>query len=152
MKRYQTIVVGAALDDRDAGTLEHAAWFARTASSQTVHVAHVARTMDPPEATAKAGTALPRADEIEQRLQALIAAQKHLFPAATAVHGVARHGSLISELLKLTAQTSADLLCLGAGRHKNMNCSAMSPRVWSARRPVRCSSCRPRARRSAGVC
>ena len=41
MNRYQTILVNAALDDRDATTFRHAARFAQAAESKTVYVAHV---------------------------------------------------------------------------------------------------------------
>ena len=55
MKRYQTILVGAALDDRDAATWLHAARFAMAAGSKAVYVAYVAPSFDLPARWPKSG-------------------------------------------------------------------------------------------------
>ena len=112
MKRYQTILVGAALDDRDATTLRHAACFAQAARSKAVYVAHVAPSFDPP-ATEKVDF-LPRDEEIESQLAKLIEENRSLFPAETKFQAVARQGPLALELIRLASQKSADLFCLSS--------------------------------------
>jgi nucleotide-binding universal stress UspA family protein len=114
MERYQTIVVAAGLDDRDATTLHHAARFASVAASKSVYVVHVAHSFDLPEEIVKEQRepVVPVDEEIEQRLRVLVEAQAGLFPGATQILCVARQGSLVAELVRLAAQKSADLLCL----------------------------------------
>jgi hypothetical protein len=72
MKRYKTIVVAAALDDRDATTLAFAAQFAKAAESENVYITHVAPSFDlPAEAAAQHPELfLPLDEDIEQRLRA----------------------------------------------------------------------------------
>lgn len=120
MTGYPTIVVAAGLDERDATTLRHAAHFARMAPAHSVYVAHVAASFDLPEELAKAQPAplTPVDEDIEQRLRALVDAHPGLFPALAQVHCVARQGSLVPELVRLTAQKSADLLCLSRQPHQ----------------------------------
>lgn len=115
MKRYQTILVGAALDDRDTTTLRHAARFAQAAESKAVYVAHVAPSFDlPAEVTGKPSElVVPVDEEIEQGLRTLFESHRSLFPESTSVHVCARHGSLVPELVQLLAQKSTDLFCLG---------------------------------------
>lgn len=115
MKRYQTILVGAALDERDVTTLRHAACFARSAESKAVYVAHVAPTFDLPAEVVAAQPELlvPVDEEIEERLRSLIENHRSLFPEGTDVHVAARQGSLVPELIQLAVQKSADLFCLG---------------------------------------
>jgi nucleotide-binding universal stress UspA family protein len=115
MKRYQTIVVAVALDDRDATTLRNAARFAQAAESKAVYVVHVAPSFDlPAELTNKQPEqVLPVDETIEERLRATVEGQRSLFPAGTNVQCVARQGSLVPELIRLAAQKSADIFCLG---------------------------------------
>jgi nucleotide-binding universal stress UspA family protein len=115
MNRYQTIIVAAALDDRDATTLRHAARFAQAAQSKTVCLTHVAPSFDLPQPVGEQHPELARPvdEEIELRLKATLAAQSGLFPPATHVHCDVRQGSLVPELVRLAAQKSADLVCVG---------------------------------------
>lgn len=115
MKRYQTIIVATALDDRDASLLRHAARFAQAAESKTVYLAHIAPSFDLAEDLAKEQpeSLVPVDEEIEQRLKALVEGQPGLFPSTTVIHHVTRQGTLVPELVQLTAQKSADLFCLG---------------------------------------
>ncbi len=115
MKRFQTIVVAAALDYRDATLLEHAALFARAAESNAVYFVHVSPPIDRSE---EIGAELlvpwqPIEQDREQELRTSVEAAAGLFPAATQVHCVARTGPLVPELVRLLAQRSADLLILG---------------------------------------
>ncbi|MBM4069241.1 MAG: hypothetical protein FJ271_09890 [Planctomycetes bacterium] len=112
MKRYQTILVGAGLDDRDATTLRHAARLAQAA--RAIYVAHVALTFDlPAELAQQADLVVPVDEVIEQKIQALIDEHRSLFPVSTQIHAIGRQGSLVPELIRLAAQKSADLFCLG---------------------------------------
>jgi nucleotide-binding universal stress UspA family protein len=115
VKRYQTIVVAAALDDRDATTLRHAARFAQAAASKAVYAAHIIPSFDLPAEVAEKQPelVLPVDEMIEGRLRATVEGQRSLFPAGTNVQCVARQGSLVPELIRLAAQKSADLFCLG---------------------------------------
>ncbi|MCS6851534.1 MAG: universal stress protein [Gemmataceae bacterium] len=115
MKTYQTILVGASLDERDTTTMRFAALFAKAADSKTVYVAHVVPTFDlPPELTGpEAHAILPRDEEIEQQLEALVARHRTEFPPQVRFHAVARQGPTTAELIRLASQKSADLFCLG---------------------------------------
>jgi len=115
MKRYQTIVVAAALDDRDATTLRHAARFAHAAESKAIYAAHIVPSFDLSEEVSEKQPELvvPVDEMIEEKLRATIEGYPDLFPAATSVHCVARQGSLVPELVRLAAQKSADIFCLG---------------------------------------
>lgn len=114
MTRFQTMVVAVGLDKRDAATLNHAARFAGIAEAKHVYLAHIAPTFDLPEDLLQKHQEplIPIDEEIEQRLRALVEAYPGLFPATSQIHCVARQGSLVPELIRLTAQKSADLLCL----------------------------------------
>jgi nucleotide-binding universal stress UspA family protein len=116
---FHSIIVGAALDDRDATTFRHAAQFARAAQTKVVYAAHVARTFDlPPEIVEKQpDLVVPVDEEIAGRLQALIAAHRSEFPETTDFHVEVRQGSMVEEMVRLTAQKSADLFCLGRRPH-----------------------------------
>ena len=130
MKPFQTILVSAALDDRDTTTMRHAARFAQGVEAKTVYVAHVAPTFDLP---AQGGgkepeLAVPVDEEIDQKLRAIIEAQRSLFPAEVVFHCVERQGALATELIRLAAQKNADLVCLGrraAQGHDSLSESAM---------------------------
>lgn len=114
MRRYQTILIGAALDERDATTLRHAARFAHAAQSQYVYLAHVAPSFDvPAEVLARQpDLAVPRDEEIHRRLQAMIEEYRPLFPENTNFQAVIREGQRTVELIRLLSQKSADLFCL----------------------------------------
>jgi len=115
IKRYQTMVVAAALDDRDATTMRHAARFAHAAESKAVYVAHVAPTFDMPEEVARQQPELviPVDEEIEKKIGAMVEEHRHLFPEGIGVHAITREGSVVPELVRLAAQKSADIFCLG---------------------------------------
>lgn len=115
MKRYQTIFVAAALDDRDPTVLQHAAHFARAADSQALVVAHVAPAFNqPPEVAAYTPEIpIPTTAEMRQRLEATVATLRDQFPPDLGVECLACHGSLISDYVRLASQKNADLLCLG---------------------------------------
>jgi nucleotide-binding universal stress UspA family protein len=114
MERYQTIVASIAFDDRDATTLRYVAHFSKAARSKVVYLAHVAPTFDlPPGVLQLPEVALPIDEEIEQRLQQACAEQQVEFPPYTRIEYVARQGSIIPELVRLAAQKSADLVCIG---------------------------------------
>lgn len=130
MRRYQTIVVAAALDERDATTLRHASHFAQAAKSKAVYLVHVAPSFDLPEVMVKeqVGQAVLIDQDIEQRLKVQVEGPPGLFPPATQVHCVVLQGSLVSELVRLAAQKSADLFCLGRRspqEHELLSDSAM---------------------------
>lgn len=115
MKRYQNIIIVAALDDRDATTIQHAAHFARAAQANAVYVVHVSPSLElsSDEVEAHPDLRLPIDEEIEQRLRATVQAHTNLFAPATQVHYAVRQGSLVSELVRFAAQKSGDLLCVG---------------------------------------
>jgi len=115
MKPYHTLLVGAALNDRDSATLAHAAWFARAMGSRLVYFAHVVPTFDMPDGMAEKDhdAFKPRDEEIEAKLNDLLGRTPNLFATGTTVRPTVRQGSLVPELLRLASQKSADLLVLG---------------------------------------
>jgi nucleotide-binding universal stress UspA family protein len=115
MRRYQTILVGAALDERDETTLRHAARFAHAAQARHVYVAHIAASLDLPKElqSQTLESFLPRDEQLEQKLQELMQKHRSLFPADTDFHSVVREGKDPIELIRVVSQKSADLFCLG---------------------------------------
>lgn len=139
MKRYQTILVGAALDERDATTLRHAARFAQAAGSKRVYVAHIAPTFDLPTevATNQAELLVPMDEELEQRIRTLVEEHRNLFPEGTGVHAIVRQGSLVPELVRLAAQKSADIFFLG--RRPSQDHDLLSDSAMQLVRKLPCS-------------
>jgi len=121
MRRYQTIVIAMALDERDLTTLRHAAYFAQAAGSQTVYMAHVTPTFDlPPEAAVQSpDVVLPIDEDIEHRLRQIYTEQQIEFPPGTRIECAVRQGSMVPEIVRLAAQKSADLVCLSRRPHED---------------------------------
>lgn len=115
MKRYQTIIVAMALDDRDVTTLRHATHFAHAAKSEIVYVLHVVPTFDlPPDISEQShDIVLPNDEDIERQLGQMCKEQQIQFPPGTRIEFVILHGSLVMELVRLAAQKGADLICVG---------------------------------------
>lgn len=115
MKRYQTIIMAMALDDRDTTTLKHTAHLVLAAGSQTVYVVHVVPTFVlPPDISEQShDIVLPNANDIEHQLRQAIAEQQIQFSPGTQIECIIQHGSLVSELVRLAAQKDADLICIG---------------------------------------
>jgi nucleotide-binding universal stress UspA family protein len=115
MKRYRTIVVAMALDDRDATTLKHTAHFAQAAGSQIVYMVHVAPTFDlPPDISEQSQNIVLLNDkDIEHQLRQTFTEQQIQFPFDTQIECVIQRGSLVTELVRLAAQKGADLICVG---------------------------------------
>jgi nucleotide-binding universal stress UspA family protein len=113
MDQFQSIIAYAALDRRDPTTLRHAAWFARAARSEVVYLAHIVPSFDPRETLPRAESGQPIDEEVVAQLQRMPAEQEGLFPPGTRVECLAREGSYLPELVRLAAQKSADLVCVG---------------------------------------
>jgi len=138
MKRYKSIIVNVALDDRDATTLAHAARFAQAAESEVVYITHVAPSFDVPAGvSADQDVFVPRDEEIEQRMHQLVAERPTLFSPQIRVEFVSRQGAVASELMRLAAQKSADLLCIG--RMANVRHDSLSDSVGHIVRKTPCS-------------
>ena len=116
MKQYRTILVAVSFDERDATTLRHAARFAVAAESETVYLAHIAASFDLPEEVSQKYPELVRPvdEEVSDRLQAIADEQRTAFPERTRLACVAREGHPSGTLIRLAAQKSADLVCVGA--------------------------------------
>lgn len=140
MKQFRTIMVAAALDSRDPVTLAHAARFARAAHPDALYVTHVLPTFDFPEEMPDEvrGPLTPVDEEARHSLSQLLEAHKHLFPPETRIESVVREGALISELLRVAAQKSADLLCLG--RTQDDRDDEMSEEAVTLLRKAPCST------------
>ena len=72
---------------------------------------------------------MPVDEEIKQQLRTAVEEQRNLFSPGTSVQCVVRQGSLIPELLRLLAQKSVDLFCLGrrpAKEHDLLSDAAMA--------------------------
>lgn len=115
MKRYQTILAVLALDDRDITTLKHTAHFAQAAGSKTVYTLHVVPTFElPPDISEQShDIVLPNSKDIEHQIRQTCTEQQIEFPPGTRIECVIQRGSLVTELIRLTAQKGADLVCVG---------------------------------------
>src|SRR3990172_9255545 len=114
MNSYETILIAAALDDRDEFAVQYAARFACATGAKHIYLAHVAHDLALPEHVAESHPELvaTQLDEAESRLQAVAAAHSGLFPKDAQMHCIARRGPLVAEFVRLAAEKSADLVCL----------------------------------------
>ncbi|MFN4258993.1 MAG: universal stress protein [Gemmataceae bacterium] len=118
MKRFKSIVVLAALDDRDKTTLRHVAYFARAAEAENVYLVHIAESFDLPLSEESGQTeSKPVDEELMERMRAEAAEFLSSFSSSTQVDYVVREGNFLGELVRLTSQKRADLLCLGRLSH-----------------------------------
>jgi len=104
MSQFETILVVAALDRRDATSLIHAARLAQIVPAKRVHVVHVEPIGDDFE------TLSTPEYELDDRLRALLDGHRGQFPAATELRTAVRHGSRVTALVKLSAECSADVV------------------------------------------
>ena len=140
MERYQTIIVAMALDDRDVITLRHATHFAHAAKSRIVYVVHVAPTFDLPPDISEQSRDIELLDDkdIERQLHQTCTEQQIQFPPGTPIEYVIRHGSLITELLRLAVQKGADLICIG--RQPKENHDLLTDSAMNVLRKAVCST------------
>lgn len=121
MKPYNTIIAAMALDERDAITLRHTAYFAHAAGSQTVYVSYVLPTFDlPPDVAVQSNDGFVSInEESKQQLQENVAKQRNHFPLVTQIECVTLQGSPVTELVRLAVQKNADLVCIGLHLQKD---------------------------------
>lgn len=139
MNRFQNLLLATALDDRDASTFRHAARLAHIANPHTVYVAHVTPSFElPPDVIDQdPQTVIPVDEDVQRNLETMLAGHKALFPGGTTFHAVAREGSLVPELVRLTSQKSVDLFCLGRRPQEDQH--QLSDSAMRLARKVPCS-------------
>jgi nucleotide-binding universal stress UspA family protein len=114
MMQLRTIIVAAALDERDATTLQHAGRIARATGASELYLAQVApHTEWPTELGGLHPAPVSDEGEIEAQLTQLLDAHRKLLPDGAQIQRVMRRGVVVTELARLAAQHSADLVCIG---------------------------------------
>jgi universal stress protein E len=106
----RSMIVGVALDNRDATTFAHAAYVARALAPETVYLLHIA------EPTGREGVAQAAVGPVEdaairEKLQRL--ADGLSLPTTAHVELIVAHGEVIPTLLKHAGKSSADLIVIG---------------------------------------
>jgi len=121
MTSIKNLLIHLMLDRRDATTLRHAGWLAQAVGPEVIYVAHIAPSFDLPAELAEQSVT-PVDEEIVAQLKTALADQQpDLFPSAARVECLAREGPFPTELVRLAAHKSADLICLGRLRPEDQD-------------------------------